>query len=154
MQTFSLPDKLSLDKGPPWREIQSSLFWDGIREPCDGRDHVCLFVTVYQGHRVQWAQTSAAKTSEWSYWVRKSNSWHWKQQGMVGTDQLQAAVGNWSSLPGSILFFLEKSRDLHFPRKPPFVLFVANGKFFKYCARKHRKSLSSLPSSQISSIYA
>ena len=34
---------------------------------------------------------------------------------MVGTDQLQAAVGNWSSLPGSLLFFLEKSETCIFP---------------------------------------
>ena len=86
---------------------------------------------------------------------QKSNNWHWKQQGMVGTDQLAAGCCGqlvFSAWQHSV--FSRKVRDLHFSRKPPFVLLVANGKFFKYCARKHRKSLSSLPSSKITSIYA
>ena len=67
-------------------------------------------VTESGGHRLQLQkQVNEVTGSE------KGNSWHWKQQGMVGTDQLQAAVGSWSSLPGSILFFLEKSETCIFP---------------------------------------
>ena len=67
-------------------------------------------VTESGGHRLQLQkQVNEVTGSE------KGNSWHWKQQGMVGTDQLQAAVDSWSSLPGSILFFLENSETCIFP---------------------------------------